>query len=83
MQRCLRPVLAILLAVMAAPIVFAQDKSATPAPRQFSMENKLRLGDFDQIRERRVVRVLLPYSRTLFFVDKGQERGVTAENMRD
>jgi membrane-bound lytic murein transglycosylase MltF len=33
--------------------------------------------------ERRVVRVLLPYSRTLFFIDKGRERGITAENMRD
>ena len=33
--------------------------------------------------ERRVIRVLLPYSRTLFFVEKGRERGITAENMRD
>ena len=83
MQRCLLPVLASLLTALAAPIAFAQDTSGTVAPRKFSLENKPRLGDFDQMLERRAIRVLLPYSRTLFFVDKGQERGITAENMRD
>ncbi|MBW8838120.1 MAG: lytic transglycosylase F, partial [Burkholderia sp.] len=29
------------------------------------------------------VRVLLPYSRTLYFVDKGHERGITAELLRE
>jgi membrane-bound lytic murein transglycosylase MltF len=33
--------------------------------------------------ERRVVRVAVPYSRTLYFGDKGRERGITADNMRD
>ncbi|MBW8905397.1 MAG: transporter substrate-binding domain-containing protein [Betaproteobacteria bacterium] len=33
--------------------------------------------------ERRVVRVLVPYSRTLYFVDKGHERGITAELLRE
>jgi len=33
--------------------------------------------------ERRVIRVAMPYSRTLFFIDKGRERGIAAENMRD
>jgi membrane-bound lytic murein transglycosylase MltF len=32
--------------------------------------------------ERRMIRVLVPYSRTLFFNDKGRERGVTAELVR-
>jgi membrane-bound lytic murein transglycosylase MltF len=30
-----------------------------------------------------VVRILIPYSRTLFYVDKGRERGITAELARD
>ena len=29
------------------------------------------------------IRVLVPYSRTLYFVDKGRERGLTAELVRD
>jgi len=40
-------------------------------------------GDFDALLERRMIRVLIPYSRTLYFVDKGHERGVTAELARD
>ena len=33
--------------------------------------------------ERRVIRVLVPYSRTLFFNDHGQERGITADVVRE
>jgi membrane-bound lytic murein transglycosylase MltF len=57
----------------------------TPAekPRQLSLENKPWKGDFDKMLERRLIRVLVPYSRTLYFVDHGTERGVTAELVRD
>jgi hypothetical protein len=33
--------------------------------------------------ERRVMRVLVPYSRTLFFGDRGHERGITADLVRE
>jgi membrane-bound lytic murein transglycosylase MltF len=33
--------------------------------------------------ERRHIRVLVPYSRTLYFNDKGRERGITADYVRD
>jgi membrane-bound lytic murein transglycosylase MltF len=33
--------------------------------------------------ERRVIRVLAPYSRTLYYVDKARERGITAELVRE
>lgn len=59
-----------------------QGKSDT-APRALSLEYKPWTGDFDQMLERRVVRVLVPYSRTLYFVDKGHERGITAELLRE
>jgi len=42
-----------------------------------------RLGDFDKMLERRIVRVLVPPGRTLYFNDKGRERGITAELARD
>jgi membrane-bound lytic murein transglycosylase MltF len=55
-----------------------------PAPhRQLSLENKPWKGDFDAMLERRIIRVLVPYSRTLYFVDKGRERGLTADLARD
>jgi membrane-bound lytic murein transglycosylase MltF len=40
-------------------------------------------GDFDAMLERRRIRIVVPYSRTLFYVDKGRERGLTAELARD
>src|SRR5882672_21030 len=40
-------------------------------------------GDFEQMLERRRIRVLVPYSRTLFFNDKGTQRGMTADAMRE
>ena len=39
-------------------------------------------GDFDGMLERRAIRVLVPYSRTLYYNDKGRERGITAETAR-
>jgi membrane-bound lytic murein transglycosylase MltF len=39
-------------------------------------------GDLQAMLERRMVRVLVPSSRTLFFVDRGHERGVTADVVR-
>jgi hypothetical protein len=40
-------------------------------------------GDFDHMLERRIIRVLVPYSRTLYFNDRGRQRGITAEFVRD
>ena len=40
-------------------------------------------GDFDGMLERRLVRVAVPYSRTLYFNDKGRQRGLTADTLRD
>jgi len=51
--------------------------------RALALNNRPATGDFDAMIERRFVRVLAPYSRTLFYVDKGQERGITAELARD
>lgn len=40
-------------------------------------------GDFEQMLERRMIRVLVPYSRSLYFNDRGRERGVTADLVRE
>jgi len=51
--------------------------------RQLALGNKPWQGDFDRMIARRMIRVLVPYSRTLYFNDKGQERGITADTVRD
>jgi len=40
-------------------------------------------GDFDGMLKRRMIRVLVPYSRSLYFNDRGRERGLTADGVRD
>jgi membrane-bound lytic murein transglycosylase MltF/transposase-like protein len=63
-----------------------------PAPPEEDRRRQLRglaptskewTGDFDQMLAYRRIRVLLPPSRTLYFNDKGQERGVTGDTVRD
>ena len=51
--------------------------------RQLTVANKPWTGDFDQMLERRMIRVYAPYSRSLYYVDKGRERGIAAELVRD
>ena len=58
-------------------------ENATPKLRQLTIANKPWTGDFDRMLARRVIRVDAPYSRSLFFSDKGRERGLAAELMRD
>jgi membrane-bound lytic murein transglycosylase MltF len=56
---------------------------APPTPRKLAIANKPWTGDFDKMLERRVIRVYAPYSRSLYFNDKGRERGIAVELVRD
>jgi membrane-bound lytic murein transglycosylase MltF len=79
--------LAVAISCLASPAVgqsaSAPAASIVPEPRQLNLEARPWTGDFDAMLERRMIRVLVPYSRTLFFLDKGHERGITAETVRD
>jgi len=41
--------------------------------------NKPWTGDFDQMVQKRSIRVLIPYSKTFYFLDRGTQRGATYE----
>jgi membrane-bound lytic murein transglycosylase MltF len=66
----------------------AWSQAAAPASapgtklRALPTETRNWKGDFDGMLERRHIRVLVPFSRTLFYNDKGRERGITAETAR-
>ena len=45
------------------------DAFVLPAPQP-------RTGDFDAMRDRRVIRILVPYSRTYYFIDHGRQLGL-------
>ncbi|SAL80556.1 lytic transglycosylase catalytic subunit [Caballeronia arvi] len=53
------------------------------ATRKLDLTNRAWFGDFDAMLNRHIIRVLVPYSRTLYFNDRGHERGLTAEFARD
>ena len=76
-----RPALAVAAAALFAACTATAALAQTPAPsaRGMAVTNAPRTGDFDQMLERRLVRVAVPVSRTLYFNDKGRERGITAD----
>jgi membrane-bound lytic murein transglycosylase MltF len=73
--------------LLATAFPLAQTPAPTPtkpaAPRRLAIANKPWFGDFDRLLERRMVRVYAPYSRSLYFNDKGRERGLAVELVRD
>lgn len=76
--------LLILSTVFALAPALAADKPAPAAkPRQLALESKPWKGDFDGMLERRVIRFYVPFSRSLYFVDQGRERGLAAYLIRD
>ncbi|HEX4234453.1 MAG TPA: transglycosylase SLT domain-containing protein [Caldimonas sp.] len=87
---------AVLLALSGCAL--AQSSSATAPPiasdaptvvapaaqaRGLTIANKAWTGDFDKMLERRMLRIYAPYSRSLYFNDKGRERGIAVELARD
>jgi membrane-bound lytic murein transglycosylase MltF len=72
-----------LVSALIAQSAIAQTSVPPATPRHLTLHNKPWTGEFDQMVERRLIRVLVPYSRTLYFNDKGRERGLTAELVRD
>ena len=71
--------------LVAVPLVAAQQSQAPTdqAPRGLEIANKPWRGDFGALTERRMIRVAVPFGRTLYFSDKGEENGITAGLVRD
>ena len=73
---------AILLLAPAARAETPASPQKKAPPATLSTEAKVYKGDFDVMLKHRVIRVAVPYSRTLFFNDKGVQRGLTAETLQ-
>ena len=83
MERCA----ATLLILVCLAIGFASAEQArAPAPstaaRLDTTIARRWTGDLDEMIERRLIRVLLPYSKTHYFIDKGVQRGVTYDALK-
>ncbi len=58
------------------------DDTEAPQLRRLGVDHGAWSGDFDGMIERRLVRVAVPYGRSLFYHDRGRERGLTADIVR-
>lgn len=74
-----RLLLVLLLVLTYIPMTHA----ATDDPAlKFDTKANTIFGDFDMMKKRRVVRVLIPYSKTFYFIDNsGTQRGIMVELM--
>jgi membrane-bound lytic murein transglycosylase MltF len=79
-------VLSLLILATAAlaetPVKHPPAPAAKPEARQLTTQAKAMTGDFDMMLDRRSIKVLAPYSRSLYFNDKGRERGLAADAVR-
>jgi membrane-bound lytic murein transglycosylase MltF len=89
------PALALLLGAFASPLAAQQKKpSAAPAApkaapakaekdtHELPTQLTTFTGDFDGMRKRRTVRVLVVYNKTNYFIDRGQQRGLTYDGFK-
>jgi len=75
---------AVTLAVMglAAPR-FAQAAGTASIPAQTLLTGKPWIGDFDGMVKRRQIRVLVVYSKTFYFLDRGRQRGISHDLLKE
>ncbi len=77
----------VLIAVLIYLVTGKSDKQPVitdgQQPRTLALASKEWTGDFDKMLEHRRIRVLVPHSRSLYFNDRGRERGMIGESMRD
>ncbi|HMK69085.1 MAG TPA: hypothetical protein VK433_11085, partial [Stellaceae bacterium] len=73
----------LLLAGIAAMPFGAEAQSAKPKASSIDYVDRVRkltfTDDFDQMVKRGYIRVLVVFSKTYYFIDKGQQRGITYE----
>ncbi|HKX48901.1 MAG TPA: transporter substrate-binding domain-containing protein, partial [Candidatus Binatia bacterium] len=70
----------ILFVALTAAASLTKDAAAATA---LKLETQAMKGDWDKIFERGTIRVVLPYSRSLFFNDRGTQMGLDAESLRE
>lgn len=74
MARSLAILLAAFLALAAPQAASAEEPPVTSLPgiREWT-------GDFDGMEKRRIIRMLVPYSKTIYFIDGGRQLGTAVE----
>ena len=76
----------LLAAIMALTVALAMMASAAdtkPALGEAMLENKPWTGDFDKMTAKRQIRVLVAFSKTFYFLDRGRQRGISYDLLKE
>ncbi|WP_232062469.1 transporter substrate-binding domain-containing protein [Buttiauxella agrestis] len=73
----------LLVLLLMSPFLPMTHAATDEQPLKFDTKVNTVLGDYDVMKERRVIRVLIPYSKTFYFIDnRGTQRGIMVELMQ-
>ena len=73
---------AILTLTVAVPLIApAAEKDSDPEGALLA--NEPWIGDFDEMAKKRQIRVLVVYSKTFYFLDRGQQRGISYDLLKE
>lgn len=81
--RTLRPRGLLLSLLLGLPLGALAEESRERAALDLERLTAPAVRDFDEMRRARLIRALLPHSRTLFYSDRGKQRGVSADSVRE
>ena len=73
---------AIILLTAALPLI-SPAAAADSAPEEAMLENKPWIGDFNEMAAKRQVRLLVAFSKTFYFLDRGRQRGISYDLLKE
>ena len=82
MKRGVNTVLFLMVLVVVVILAMATTIETKAVDSDFKLDQKW-TGDFDGMAERHLIRALVPYSKTFYFLDGADQRGLTYEHLRD
>jgi len=75
--------LAAIMALTVALPLMASAAETDSAPGEALLENKPWIGDFDKMAAKRQIRVLVAFSKTFYFLDRGRQRGISYDLLKE
>ena len=72
-----------IIALTVALAMMASAADAAAAPETAMLANKPWFGDFDKLVAKRQIRVLVAFSKTFYFLDRGRQRGISHDLLKE
>ncbi len=84
LHRCLYSILlGTIIALTAGVPLIASAAETKSEPKYALLANEPWIGDFDAMAKKRQIRVLVAYSKTFFFLDRGRQRGISHDLLKE